>query len=65
MMSRMSEIDGELCRFAELDMAVRNYLSHLAAFEQGAVQDAGPLEHWREELEALTVGEPWSWPEVQ
>ena len=57
-MSRMSELDGELARLSDLDMAVRNYLSHLAAFEQGADVDPGPLEHWRDQLDLLTSGEP-------
>jgi hypothetical protein len=57
-MSRMSEIDAEMIRLAELDMAVRNYLSHLAAFEQGSTYDGALMDHWREQLELLTSGEP-------
>jgi hypothetical protein len=56
-MSRMSELDAELNRLTELDMAVRCYLSHLAAVEQGSQNDLWPLEHWREQLELLTSGE--------
>jgi hypothetical protein len=58
-MSWMSEFDAEMNRLSELDMAVRNYLSHLAAFEQGAEHDGAFVEHWREQLELLTDGEPW------
>ena len=53
------EFEAEMNRLSELDMAVRNYLSHLAAFEQGAVHDGRPMEYWREQLEVLTSGEPW------
>lgn len=55
----MSEFDAEMNRLSELDMAVRNYLSHLAAFEQGAEHDGASVEHWREQLDLLTDGEPW------
>ena len=58
-MSRMSEFDVEMQRLSDLDMAVRNYLSHLAAFEQGADADGPFVEHWREQLELLTDGEVW------
>jgi hypothetical protein len=58
MMSRMSELDVELRRVYELDMAVRSYLSHLASFEQGAEHDGSFVEYWREQLEMLTCGEP-------
>ena len=61
-MSRMSALDAELNRLADLDMAVRQYLSHLAAFEQGAVPDAPDMEHWREQLELLTDGEVFYYP---
>ena len=54
----MTEFEAEMQRLADLDMAVRNYLSHLAAFEQGADVDPGPLENWREQLDLLTSGEP-------
>ena len=57
-MSRMSELDAEMNRLAELDMAVRCYLSHLAALEQGSEDDAWPTDYWREQLELLTSGEP-------
>jgi hypothetical protein len=56
-MSRMSELDAELERLSDLDMAVRNYLAHLAAFEQGAEQDGTFVDYWRDELEMLTSGE--------
>ena len=61
-MSRMSELDIEMRRFENqrfraLDMAVRNYLSHLYAFEQGA-GDGRDMDYWREQLEILTSGEP-------
>ena len=54
----MSDFEAEMQRLADLVMAVRNYLSHLAAFEQGADVDPGPLEHWRDQLDLLTSGEP-------
>jgi len=54
----MSELDAELARLSDLDMAVRNYLSHLYAFEQGAEQDGVFVDHWREQLDLLTSGEP-------
>jgi hypothetical protein len=53
----MSELDAELARLSDLDMAVRNYLSHLYAFEQGAEQDETFVDYWRDELEMLTSGE--------
>ena len=55
----MSEFEAEMNRLSELDMAVRNYLSHLYAFEQGSEQDGAFVEHWLEQLDALTDGEPW------
>lgn len=55
-MSRMSDLDAELQRFADLDFAVRNYLSHLWAFEQGEMDEAG-LDYWRDRLGDLTAGE--------
>jgi len=54
-MSRMSELDAELARLSDLDMAVRNYLSHLAAVEQGAQEDLLPLDTWRAEMHRLTT----------
>ncbi len=57
-MSWMSELDAEMERLGELDMAVRMYLSHLYAFEQGAEDDGPLVEHWREQLELLTSDEP-------
>jgi hypothetical protein len=54
----MTEFEAEMQRLADLDMAVRNYLSHLAAFKQGAQHDESPLNYWRDELEMLTSGEP-------
>ena len=57
-MSRMSEFEVEMERMLELDMAVRSYLSHLAAFEHGAEHDGAFVAYWREQLELLTAGEP-------
>ena len=56
-MSRMSELDIELERLSDLDMAVRNYLSALASFEQGA-EDGKQMDYWREQLDLLTSDEP-------
>jgi hypothetical protein len=53
----MSDFEAEMNRLVELDMAVRCYLSHLAAFEQGSEHDGRPVEYWREQLELLTSGE--------
>ena len=53
----MSDFEAEMQRLSDLDMAVRNYLSHLAAFEQGAEHDETPMQYWRDELEMLTSGE--------
>jgi hypothetical protein len=47
-------LDQELARLQDLDCAVRCYLSHLYAFEQGADQDLDLLDHWRTELQRLT-----------
>jgi len=58
-MSWMSEFDVEMQRLSDLDMAVRNYLSHLYAVEQGAEQEHGLVDYWRDRLEMLTDGEPW------
>ena len=52
----MSEFEAEMNRLTELDTAVRNYLSHLYAFEQGAEDDGAGLEYWREQLDMLTSG---------
>ena len=56
-MSRMSDLDAELQRLMDLDMAVRNYLSNLYAYEQGATNDDTMAAYWREQLEILTDGE--------
>jgi hypothetical protein len=53
----MSDFEAEVERLSDLDMAVRNYLSHLYAFEQGAEHDETPMRYWREQLEMLTSGE--------
>ncbi len=53
----MSDFEDEMNRLTELDTAVRNYLSHLYAFEQGAEHDGAFVEHWREQLDLLTSGE--------
>ena len=53
----MSEFEAEMRRMLDLDMAVRNYLSHLYAFEQGAVHDETPMLYWREQMDLLTSGE--------
>jgi hypothetical protein len=50
----MSEMEAELDRLMDLDLAVRCYLSHLAAIEQGAQYDQDPLGRWRDEMERLT-----------
>ena len=50
----MSEFADEMKRLNDLDDAVRIYLSHLAAFEQGAEQDGRYVDYWRDELERLT-----------
>jgi hypothetical protein len=47
-------LDSELARLMEVDEAVRCYLSHLWAYEQGAEHDGTFVEHWRAELERLT-----------
>ena len=59
----MSEFEAEMNRLSELDMAVRSYLSHLYAFEQGAQHDETPMLYWREQLDTLTSDEPFM-PEV-
>lgn len=50
-------LDSELARLMEVDEAVRNYLSHLWAYEQGAELDGTFVEYWREQLEKLTEEE--------
>jgi hypothetical protein len=50
-------LDTELARLTELDEAVRSYLSHLWAYEQGAEHDGTFVEYWRAELERLTDDE--------
>jgi hypothetical protein len=50
----MSALDAELDRLMELDRAVANYLSHLHAYEQGAVHDETPMMYWRDEMQRLT-----------
>jgi hypothetical protein len=54
---QVTGFEAEMQRMLDLDMAVRNYLSHLYAFEQGAVHDEVPMMYWREQLEVLTSGE--------
>ena len=56
-MSRMSDADIELKRLCGLDAAVRNYLAHLVAVENGSEQDVFLAEFWRGEMETLTAGE--------
>lgn len=51
MTDRLAE---DLQRLMDLDQAVRNYLSHLWAFEQGSQQDDWPLQYWRGEMQRLT-----------
>jgi len=58
-MSTVSEFEAEMNRLSELDMAVRSYLSHLYAFEQGAQHDEVPMMYWREQLDELTSDEPF------
>ena len=50
----MSEFETEMQRLLLVDDAVRIYLSHLAALEQGAEHDCRFLDYWRAELERLT-----------
>jgi hypothetical protein len=54
----MTDFEAEMSRLCALDMAVRNYLSHLYAFEQGSEHDETPMNYWREELDMLTSDEP-------
>ena len=63
-MSRMSDFDIEMQRMLDLDMAVRNYLSHLYAVEQGSQHDQVPMEHWREQMDLLTSGEVFDYTEA-
>jgi hypothetical protein len=53
----MSEFEVEMQRMLDLDNAVRAYLSHLWAYEQGAEHDGTFVEYWREELQRLTDDE--------
>jgi len=53
----MCDFEAEMRRLADLDIAVRNYLSHLAAFEQGSERDESFVDYWRNELDMLTSGE--------
>ena len=53
----VTTLDAELARLMEVDEAVRSYLSHLWAFEQGAELDGTFVEYWREQLERLTDDE--------
>ena len=62
-MSRMSELDIQLQRLAELDIAVRHYLSHLAAFEQGNDYDGPHMEYWRRQMDELTSDELFNYLE--
>jgi hypothetical protein len=50
----MTTLDAELQRLTDLDHAVRNYLSHLAAYEQGADYDGTYVEYWRDQMAGLT-----------
>jgi hypothetical protein len=50
----MSDLDTELQRLMDVDNAVRNYLSHLYAVEQGAEEEHGLVDYWRDTLERLT-----------
>ena len=56
-MSTMSEFEAEMNRLSELDMAVRNYLSTLYAYEQGAESERGSVDYWIQRLDELTSGE--------
>jgi hypothetical protein len=51
----VTTLDDELQRLMDLDNAVRNYLSHLAAVEQGADDDEAPCDYWREQMQLLTI----------
>lgn len=59
----MTEFEAEMERMSELDAAVRNYLSHLYAFEQGATHDETPMLYWRDKLETLTSDEIFEYGE--
>jgi hypothetical protein len=50
----MTGLDEMLTRLTDLDCAVRCYLSHLYAIEQGAESDEELLDYWRSEMERLT-----------
>jgi len=60
----MTEFEAEMRRLSELDMAVRNYLSHLYAFEQGAEHDETPMMYWRDQLDELTSDETFEYETV-
>ena len=47
-------LDRELDRLMKVDEAVRSYLSHLWAYEQGSMDDGWLVEHWRDRLSSLT-----------
>ena len=51
-----SPADDEQHRLAQLDFAVRNYLSHVWACEQGADDDGTSADYWRDEMARLTGG---------
>ena len=44
-------------RVSDVYVAVVQYLSHLAAYEQGAEHDGAYVDYWRAELERLTGGD--------
>ena len=47
-------LDRELDRLMHLDEAVRAYLSHVWACEQGADDDGTSADYWRDEMARLT-----------
>jgi hypothetical protein len=46
--------ERELDRLMQVDEAVRSYLSHLWAYEQGSEHDGTFVEYWRDQLSTLT-----------
>ena len=58
----MSELDIQLQRLSTLDLTVRNYLSAVAAFEQGAGNDTD-VERLHDELVDLTSDELFDYAE--
>ena len=48
------ELEDEQVRLGRLDFAVRSYLAHLWAFEQGSTQDGRFVEYWRDQMTELT-----------